>query len=185
MQAIAPDTSRYHGRRVTVDEYFELPEDGHRYDMIEGVLYLASSAEFGSTRASNNFFGELFMYLKNNPVGFACSEQDIDLGDREDVLRPDVCFFTGKPFEGRAKRIVRIPSLVAESLSPSTRKRDLGIKAERYLQAGVLEYWLMDYRARRLELWSNVDGVWSRSRADSLESKVIPGFRVTTESLFD
>ena len=71
--------------------------------------------------------------------------------DRDDktMLQPDV-FIVCDRDQFTDRRIEGAPDFVAEILSPSTRKKDAFIKAKKYLDAGVREYWMVDPDRRKV-----------------------------------
>ena len=58
------------------------------------------------------------------------------------MLKPDLMVF--------CNRDDKIPEIVFEILSPSTRHRDLGIKLVKYEQMGVKEYWIIDPKTKSI-----------------------------------
>ena len=52
------------------------------------------------------------------------------------------------------------PLLIVEILSPSTRKRDRGVKARRYAELGVEHYWIVDPETKRVECHRLRDGAF-------------------------
>jgi Uma2 family endonuclease len=74
-------------------------------------------------------------------------------------------------------------------LSPRTRKVDLGVKARRYLDCGVREYWVIDPRERTIILFvatRDADGelLWERDESPILVSRLLPGFALETLDFF-
>ena len=89
---------------------------------------------------------EIESYLRAHPgVGEVFGVPlDVVLSDR-DVVEPDLQLITADQVEIlTAKNVQGAPALVVEVLSPSTRRRDLGIKRDLFDRAGVREYWVVD-----------------------------------------
>ncbi len=168
------------GRPATVTEYLELPDDGRRYELIQGVLRLSPSPFRPHGTVAGRFFRVLDTYLDEHPVGTAGMECDVIL-ETGDVLRPDVHFASGPPIRGHIRRV---PELVAEVLSASTAERDRELKGRIYLHAGVREFWLIDPDKHTLEVRYHDEGTWQVNRGDELESRVLPGLVVTVRQLF-
>ena len=110
---------KYHGLKVTREEYLELEEDGYLYDMIQGVLYMTPSGTFEHSAGFSNFLVLLGNYLKQNPIGRAVCEVDVLLPDGLDLLRPDVTCVLDDGSAKVDKYVYGAPDLVAESLSDS------------------------------------------------------------------
>ena len=85
-------------------------------------------------------------------------------------------------------KIKGIPDLIIEVLSPSNAYYDLVHKKNIYEETGVKEFWTVDSEGKGIEVYENVDGkfiLFSKSRSKgTVESKLLPGFRVTSEELF-
>jgi Uma2 family endonuclease len=82
-----------------------------------------------------------------------------------------------------------VPDIVVEVLSDSTRERDLGAKADRYLSNGVKEYWIADPSKKTLDLWINelTDSPkrsWRKINADEIQSKVLPELVIKPGEVF-
>ena len=134
---------RYEGLTLSREEYLDLEEDGFKYDMIEGVLHLAPSGEFDHGKLQLSFGSKLIAHLEKYNQGNAVTEIDVFLPDGEDVVRPDVSFILSENLHIVKTHIHGVPDLVCEVLSPGSMKRDLGVKAQRYLKNGVREYWVV------------------------------------------
>lgn len=175
---------RYHGLRVTREEYLDLEPDGFSYDMIGGVLYVSPSGHFQHGRTYGNFYALLSAFLRSSPLGEASQETDILLPDGGDVLRPDVCFLLNEHKPMIKTHVHGTPDLVCEVLSDSTAARDLGEKADRYLKNGVKEYWILDPADATMRLWWNEGSGWLKQEGGRLESRLLPGFIVEKKDIF-
>lgn len=175
---------RYAGLRVSPDAYFQLEDDGFRYDMIHGVLQLSSSGTADHNRKLNRFYFALESYLRMHRAGEAFTELDIQLPDGDDVLRPDVSFVLNENAHIVEDWIRGVPDLVCEVLSPSSRGRDLVDKARRYLRNGVREYWIIEDVQRQMERRYNVGDAWHVESGDVVTSRLLPGFAVTVDEIF-
>ena len=95
--------------------------------------------------------GELYHQLKDHirKNGGECRaltapfDVHLNLGDNKTMVQPDVAVICDRG-KLTKKRVEGAPDLVIEVLSPSTRKRDLGLKLKKYSEADVREYWLVD-----------------------------------------
>ena len=175
----------YEGRHVTVEEYFSLPDDGFLYDMIEGVLHVSPSADYHHGRQMGNIFSVVRAYLKRFPIADLTQETDISWPDGKDVLRPDLSIILNENLPIVHRHIYGVPDIVVEVLSPGTSKRDLTVKADRYLRNRVKEYWIVDPKKRTLSIWYNENENWEKSTADCPESRVLPGLLLVPADIFD
>jgi Uma2 family endonuclease len=81
-----------------------------------------------------------------------------------------------------------IPDLIVEVLSPSTEKRDRGIKFEDYALHGVGEYWIVDAEAETIELHRLQGSAYPPAEPQKegvLTSDIIPGFEMPVRAAFD
>ncbi len=182
--AVAEKLTNYHGLRVTREEYLDLDDDGNKYDMVDGVLIMAPGAEFEHGKQQAMMVHLLRQYLDTHRLGEIALEIDIFLPDAGDVLRPDISLILNQNMGIVRKHIHGAPDLVVEVLSESTRSRDLGIKADRYLKCGVKEYWIIDPQAKTVQVWINRLNLWEKREGSTPESELLPGFSVAADQLF-
>jgi Uma2 family endonuclease len=176
---------RYENLRVTREEYLDLVEDGFRYDMIDGVLQMSPSPEFEHAKNGNKLNFKILQYLEKNPIAEVVMECDVLLPDGGDVLRPDIIVILNENMNKVKMHIHGAPDIVAEVLSPSTRNRDLGTKADRYLNCGVKEYWIVDPKEKSISVWRNEGTVWKKETGEVLQSNVLLGLEVRNKDIFD
>jgi Uma2 family endonuclease len=174
----------YDGLKVTREEYLDLREDGYKYDMIDGVLVMSPSAFFEHNDVLSEIISLLRVFLKQNEAGKAVVETDIYLPDGDDVLRPDITVILKENFGIIKGHIHGVPDIVVEILSESTRMRDLGIKADRYLKNGIKEYWIVDPDKKSIELWQNQKDHWKKSQGDELTSSLLKDLIIKKEDIF-
>lgn len=142
---------------ATYDTYAALPDDGFRYEVIDGKLEMMS----GPTVPHQVILRELYSVLERTCV----SEYEILFApldvifDNTNVLQPDLLMIHRSRLHIVAKRgIEGAPDLVAEVMSPSSRRKDKMAKRAVYEKFGVAEYWLIDGDSRTLEQYALVDG---------------------------
>ncbi len=139
--------------KLTYEEFRRLPEDGRRYELIHGEVLLTPSPNVGHQAALRNLSTSLVNYLAKNPLGqIFFAPLDVRLG-ADTALQPDLIFIS-KDRAGIIQEdfIMGPPDLVAEILSPSTAAHDRATKLQIYAEAGVNEVWLIDPRARTVEI---------------------------------
>lgn len=184
-ETLSKEIPKYVGWKVTREEYLSLPDDGFIYEMIDGFLHLSPSAFYDHGKSSSKFSFYLLSYLQASPLGEITSETDIFLPDGKDVLRPDLSFILNENLSIIKGHIHGTPDLICEVLSESTKKRDLGVKADRYLLNGVKEYWILDPFAKTAEVWYNQNKTsWEKHSGETLESKLLRGFQIQTKTFF-
>ena len=133
-------------KKYTYSDYYTWDDD-QRWELIDGVPYAMSPAP---SKSHQDITGELFWqiknYLKNKSCEVFIAPFDVRLNfDKEDntVVQPDVLIVCNKD-KLNDKGVLGAPDFVAEVLSPSTSKKDMILKYNAYLNAGVKEYWIID-----------------------------------------
>ena len=136
----------------TYEDLFSLPDDGQRYEIIQGELY-----EMPSHGSAHAFviaaFIRLLIPLVEDLGGRWCTAPIDVFFAGANPVQPDIlAIVPGGPAEIVPRGIEGAPDLVIEVLSPSNRGRDLLTKRSLYARAGVREYWLVDPDGRTIEI---------------------------------
>jgi len=140
----------------TVEMLDALPDDGQRYEIIDGALYVTPAPADLHQLVAGEFYARLREYLRDSAVGYALfSPADVRKGDRtRNRVQPDV--FVVKYADGKRPTYPYSLSdllLVIEVESPSNPLYDYQIKRELYLAFGVPEYWIANAEARVVSRW--------------------------------
>jgi Uma2 family endonuclease len=174
----------------TYKEYAALPDDGRRYEIMDGVLRVAPSPRPGHQNA--DLFLSFYFCLHVNMAGLGrafSAPLDVELAPKR-VFQPDLLVLLNASLHKiTATHVVGAPDLVVEIASPSTAEYDRLGKYQAYAQAGVQEYWLVDTEMRSVEILMLQAGVYQSQGVfrgmDTLFSQVVPGMRtVRVEQLF-
>lgn len=133
-------TTLPYGRPLTRADLDTMPDDGHRYELLDGVLLVSPAPR----PVHQEVLGGLYLLLRGSlpahlKVYFA--PVDVVLAD-DTVLQPDLLVAPREQFTQRD--LPGPPLLAVEVLSPSTRRFDLLLKRDRFQSAGVRSYWLVD-----------------------------------------
>ena len=128
------------GAVLTEDDLATMPDDGHRYELLDGTLLVTPAPNINHQRC----VGALFALLRNaRQSGHSVFVAPVDVRlSRTTVLEPDV--LVARPADLTVARLEGPPLLAVEVQSPSTRSIDLGAKRLAYEAAGVPAYWLVD-----------------------------------------
>ena len=137
-------------RKLDYSDYLAAPDDGKRYEIVRGDLYVTPSPSPMHQRISRRLQRQLEGYFHERSLG-EVFDAPIDLIlTNHDVLVPDL-LVVADPDLITKRGIEGPPLLVVEILSPSTRKQDRGVKAQRYAESGVEHYWIVDPESKRFE----------------------------------
>ena len=128
------------GAPLTEDDMAEMPDDGHRYELIDGVLIVSPSPSLGHQRCVVSML--LLLHAGRHPEHEVLPAPFDVRFSRTTVVQPDV--LVARQTDLTPTRLEAAPLLAVEVLSPSTRFIDLGTKRLAFEAAGVPAYWLVD-----------------------------------------
>jgi Uma2 family endonuclease len=181
--------------KLTYADLVALPEDGLRHELIDGEHYVSPSPTTRHQIVLGNLFWVLEGFVRQQGQGRVLfAPVDVFLSE-SDILVPDLVYVSNKRLARVEKPYIRgAPDLVVEVLSPSTRKRDVGVKRRCYEEFGVAEYWIVDPELETVEVFrqsASRDGLrqvaeLSRAFGDGpLMSPLFPGLALSLDQLFD
>lgn len=129
----------------TLDDYYQIPDE-RRVELIDGVIYDMSAPTSAHQLITGLLYAKLLAYItsKKGTCLPIVSPVDVQLDcDNKTMVQPDVIVVCDRD-KVINRCVYGAPDLCVEILSPSTRKKDMIIKLNKYLNAGVKEYWLID-----------------------------------------
>ena len=176
---------------LTVADLDLMPEDGNRYEIIEGDIFMSRAPSFQHQLVIQHFGRQIGNYLDDNPIGVVAPAPGVIFDEYNGVI-PDLVFISN---ERRAQvaggeKITGAPDIVLEVLSPGpdNERRDREVKRRLYAKFGVREYWIADLENRRVDIYRLQDEVLDRVRTlgenDEITTELLPGFRCSVRSIF-
>ena len=142
-------------RRYTVAELYAFPDDGCRYELLDGVLQVTPLARRRHQRVVFQISYRLGQWTEQHG-GTVYPGVNVDLDDRTH-LEPDIAYSRSEDTSGLA--FTDPPELVVEVSSPSTKRFDRGAKKDRYALRGATEFWFVDLDADVVEQYAlSADG---------------------------
>jgi len=142
--------------KLTYRDYAALPEphDARRYEILDGDLVVTPSPLIHHQDVSSNLFTILDAHVRRRGLGRVYYAPVDVILHRNTIVVPDLVFVATQRASIVTERAVEgPPDLLIEILSPSTARRDRGIKARLYGRFGVPHYWIVDPRARTLTMY--------------------------------
>ena len=164
-----------------------LPDDGNRYEVVDGELLVTPAPTWRHQAASRALFLQLHPYLVAHAIGEVIyAPADVEFAD-DRMVEPDL--FVVPLVGGRAPRTWEEAGrllLAVEILSPGTARADRLVKRRLYQREGVPEYWIVDVDARLVERWQPGD-----ERPEILTARLawrpdpaVPAFEVDLDAYF-
>jgi Uma2 family endonuclease len=179
--------------RWTYADYRRLPDDGRRYEVIRGYLYVSPAPSIIHQRAVVSLVTKLNRFVRARGLGeILVAPVDILLpGGIASPVQPDLVFIrAGNEPDAQSQNFQGVPDLVAEVLSPGTRRYDLGTKLGAYLEAGIPEVWFADPVAATIWVHGLSEDrkryieVSRGGRGEEVASRVLPRLRVAVSEIF-
>jgi Uma2 family endonuclease len=145
-----------HGRPFTRDDLDRMPDDGNRYELIDGILIVSPSPR----RLHQRVVTRLTVLLAGAcPPDMEMLPGPFDVALAEDtVVVPDL--LVARLSDLTERDLPTAPLLAVEVLSPSTRRIDRILKRARYEAAGTPSYWVVDPDEPSLTAWELRDGAY-------------------------
>ena len=174
--------------KLTYQDYVLLPDDGKRYEILDGDLYVTPSPSAQHQEVLLNLVLALTQHVRAHRLGkvFA-APLDVILAD-DSIAQPDILFIVNERLQIVREVVHGAPDLVVEILSPGTRDRDRTLKRHLYARDGVRELWLVDPEARTVEVFLLDPASETAPRAfgerDTLSSGVLPSPRLTLDPIW-
>ena len=181
--------------KLTYQDLLGLPEDLLRHELIDGEHYVTPSPNPKHQRIVMNLGWLVRGYLEEHPIGMVfAAPLDIVLS-KFDVVEPDLLYVSRERLKRHLndRNLAAAPELVIEVLSPSTRRRDEGVKHRLYERYGVLEYWRVDPVNDAVKVFQLVEGrlvlqaelsLQAGAPAPVLATPLLPGIRLPLDKVF-
>jgi Uma2 family endonuclease len=175
--------------RLSIDEYMELPNDGKRYEILDGDLFVTPAPSPRHQKVSRKLQFFLMLALERPGLGEVYDAPIDVILSRHDIFQPDLVFIRRENLHiVGAKNIQGVPDLLVEILSPSTRRTDVLLKSRVYARFRVPAYWIVDPDIDRIELFE-LEGESYRaaqvaSRPEVLRPAAFPDLEIPLDEVF-
>ena len=178
--------------RWTITDLELLPDNGNRYEIIDGELFVTRAPHWGHQKATGNIYAELRTWSLSTGLGEAVPTPGIIFTDADNVI-PDVVWVSKERLaillddEGH---LTGAPELVVEVLSPGVQneRRNREVKLKLYASRGVQEYWILNWQLQQVEVYRREKAVLklviTLFATDDLSSPLLPNFVCTVARLF-
>ena len=176
--------------RLNYQDFCAMPDDGRRYEILDGDLYMSPSPSTSHQRVLLNLATLLREHVRRHDLGSVfIAPLDVILSEH-DIVEPDLIFVSRE----RAsiiteKNIQGSPDLLVEIVSPSSVERDTRDKRNIYARCGVPFYWMVDTQQRsmiELQLVEGAYAVTTELTGDSIfVPRLFPKLRIDLPSLWE
>ncbi len=184
-----PETLVAEPIRLTYADFRALPEDGRRYEILDGELHVSPSPGEQHQRVVGRLFSTLMHYVELAGHGVVyVAPFDVVLSDGS-VVEPDIVYVSNaRRHIITEENIQGVPDLLIEVLSPNRPEVDSRSKRNLYARHGVPFYWMVDPSQRELtelQLFGIAYAVVSRpAGVEVFAPKLFPGLTVPLEKLW-
>ncbi|MCL2616903.1 MAG: Uma2 family endonuclease [Defluviitaleaceae bacterium] len=180
---------QFQAHRYTYNDYVTWDDDV-RWELIDGVPYAMAAPTLTHQGISGNLFALLHGFLRGKPCRVYSAPIDVRLnynnGDNT-VVQPDIIVVCD-PNKRHESGCLGAPDLVIEVLSPSTARTDRVKKFNKYLEAGVNEYWIVEPDIYSVQVHLLKDGTYTTrmyEETDTISVSVLPGCEIGLAEVFN
>jgi len=173
----------------TYEDYCRLPDDGWRYEVIEGELHMNPAPSTSHQDASINLAFEMTSFVRQRHLGKVLTAPiDVRLGDFANPVQPDILFVRKERLDIIQERwIDGPPDLIVEILSPGNWIDDRRTKYRLYALAGVREYWIVDPKKGEIDVYVLREGSFAQvgnfGARERVRSEVLDGFEIAVSAV--
>jgi Uma2 family endonuclease len=178
--------------RLTSRDLELLPDDGKRYEIIDGELYVSKQPHYNHQVVCCRIWELLQVWSRQTKAGAANLAAGLIFAEDDDVA-PDVVWNSRERLTTTLQadgKLHTAPDLAIEVLSPGTtnEKRDRELKLKLYSRRGVQEYWIVSWQERSSEIYRREEAALKLHSKlyedDLLQSPLLPGFSCQVSQLF-
>jgi Uma2 family endonuclease len=179
--------------RWTISDVDALPDNGSRYEIIDGELFVSKAPHWHHQATVNSVAFALTRWTLADDAGLVLPGPGIVYADDEAVI-PDVVWMSKARMQallGEDGKLADSPDLVVEVLSfgAANEQRDRDAKRRLYSRRGVREYWIADWRERRVDVYRRQEAELRHGQTllpgETLTSPLLPGFSCVIDRFFE
>jgi len=155
-------------RRWTRADIDRLPDDGNRYEVVDGELFVSPPSSPAHDVVTTELSFRLHDFLKRAGIGFASGAHPaVVFVDSDSHVEPDIIAYERPAVLPKKWDTMPKPFLIVEVISPTSVRRDRVAKRTLYERERVADYWIVDTDARSVTVVSS--GLPDRLLTDRLE----------------
>lgn len=174
----------------TYEHWLQFPNDGWKYEILDGVLYMSPPPTINHQDVSGELFARMRIFARDHTLGTVLEAPcGVRLPTQPVPVEPDIFFIRRERRHIIEERYVEgAPDLVVEILSRSNADYDRTTKYAHYEQAGVTEYWIVNYWDETITIYNLAEQQYRLTalfqNGDTATSQVLTGFQIAVTDLF-
>ncbi len=175
---------------MTADELLAMPDDGYRYELVEGELRRMSPAGDEHGQVGMELAIPLGSHVKKNKLGkLYLAETGFLIRTNPDTVRaPDIAFVRMeriKQTPGIKGYRVGAPDLAVEVVSPGDTVNEVEDKVAEWLEGGARMVWVVSPKLHTVTVYRSLTDIVTRTAKDKLDgAEVVPGFQMNVAEIF-
>lgn len=176
--------------KLTYEDYETFPDDGNRYEIIDGEVFVSPSPFEPHQIAVGEITTALNIHMRARRLGRVYAAPFEIVLDPHTVFQPDVLYIARERLSivDARGRVRGAPDLCVEVLSASTRNVDRIVKFQQYARFGIAEYWIVDTDLQTVETYALENGVYTlivnAHNQDRVVSRVLPMLMLQAFEIF-
>ncbi len=175
---------------MTIEEFEQLPDDGNRYELVEGELVEMSGNNRDHTRLACRLICFMFPYLESKPIGAAFTEAACVLrrAAKATLRIPDAAYFSAERLNEEEEGVFYhgAPDFAVEVVSPSESATALNSKIQEYFDAGSRIVAVIYPEVQQIYVYRSSTDLRVLGPDDTLElPELLPGWSLEVRRLFD
>lgn len=176
----------------TIADLELLPDNGTRYEIIDGELLMTRAPRWRHQRVADNICGALNQWSDQTKLGEATTTPGIVFSEADNVI-PDVVWASYQRLSAlldESEHLTGAPELIVEVLSPGAEneRRDREVKLKLYASQGVQEYWIVNRRLQQVQVYRRQGAMLKLTATlmaeDEITSPLLSGFACQVASFF-
>ena len=178
--------------KMTLEDLDRMPNDGNRYELIDGDLFVTASPFAPHQRVVTRLLLKLGSFVEQKGAGEVfVAPFDVHLtiprAEGATCVEPDLLFISKARQHIVHRHVHGAPDLVVEVVSESSARADYFDKRDAYRAAGVREYWIVDTFSRGITVhrFETSEPARELSENDTLTTPLLPGFELPVGQVFE
>ncbi|MBF2087215.1 Uma2 family endonuclease [Thermoleptolyngbya sp. C42_A2020_037] len=171
-------------------EFMALPQDGHRYELVNGELIDMGNSGMEHGWIASNLMIVLGGFVRTHKLGVMCDSSIAFSMKNGNRRSPDVSFVAKERLQG-LRRLPKgffqgAPDLAVEVLSPSNTVEEIHEKIVEYSENGTRLVWVIHPDEQYVLVYHSPSPDRLLRLQDALEGEsVVPGFSLAVSELFE